>query len=49
MSSARQGLSPSEVVSGYELATEKALEILSTLVAHTVTDLKDFAVRPITR
>jgi len=38
----RMGLSPTEVVSGYEQATVKALEILETLVANTVHDLKDY-------
>jgi hypothetical protein len=39
-----QGLSPSEVVAGYELATAKALEILATLVTHTVPDMRDYTV-----
>jgi len=44
----RMGLSPSEVVAGYEMAATKALEILETLVAYTVHDLKDFnAVRAV--
>ena len=34
------GLSPSEVIKGYEMAAEKCLEILETLCCHTVKDVK---------
>ncbi|XP_059475023.1 T-complex protein 1 subunit theta [Neocloeon triangulifer] len=37
----RMGLTPTEVVEGYELALEKALEILPTLVCKEVKDLRD--------
>ena len=40
----RQGLSASEVISGYELATTKALEILETLTLRSVEDIHDAAV-----
>lgn len=35
------GLSPSEVIKGYEMAGEKCLEILETLCCHTVPDVKN--------
>ena len=34
------GLSPSEVIRGYEMASEKCLEILESLVCYTVKDVK---------
>lgn len=34
-----QGLSPAEVIEGYEKACEKALEILPELVCHTLEDM----------
>lgn len=34
------GLSPSEVIKGYEMAGDKCLEILETLCCHTVKDIK---------
>lgn len=37
----RMGLSPSEVIDGYDVATKKALEILPTLVCATAKELKD--------
>lgn len=46
----KEGLSPSEVIKGYEVASEKALEILESLVCHTVKDVKNGEeVRPIVR
>lgn len=36
-----QGLTPTEVVEGYELALKKALELLPTLVCGEVKDMKD--------
>ncbi|CAB3373992.1 Hypothetical predicted protein [Cloeon dipterum] len=39
----RMGLTPTEVVEGYEMALEKALEILPTLVCKEVKDLRDHA------
>ena len=34
------GLSPSEVIKGYELAGQKCLEVLESLCCHTVKDVK---------
>jgi T-complex protein 1 subunit theta len=39
----RMGLKPGEVAEGYELALEKALEILETLSCHEVKDINDKA------
>ncbi len=36
-----QGLTPSEIVSGFELALEKALEVLPTLVVDEVKDYRN--------
>ena len=44
------GLSPSEVIKGYEMAGEKCLEILESLVCHTVKDVKNReAVTPVVK
>lgn len=37
----RMGLSPAEVIEGYDMACKKALEILPDLVKYTVKDLRD--------
>jgi len=37
----RMGLSPAEVIEGYEMACAKAMEILPELVCYTVKDLRD--------
>lgn len=37
----RMGLKPTEVADGYELALEKALEVLETLSCHEVKDISD--------
>lgn len=37
----QMGLHPSEIVSGYEKAADKALELLSELVVHEVKDIRD--------
>lgn len=37
----RMGLSPAEVIEGYDMACKKALEILPELVSYTVKDLHD--------
>ncbi|EGD76674.1 T-complex protein 1 subunit theta [Salpingoeca rosetta] len=39
----RMGLSPPEVIEGYEMALEKALEVLPELACHTVEDFRDKA------
>lgn len=39
----RMGLSPAEVIEGYDMACKKALEILPELVSYTVKDLRDKA------
>lgn len=36
-----QGLSPAEVIAGYEKAALKAIEILPDLVCHTVSNVRD--------
>ena len=38
----KMGMSPAEVIEGYEMACKKALEILPDLVSYTVTNLRDF-------
>lgn len=38
-----QGLTPSEVVDGYEMALDKTLELLPSLVCHEVKDLRNEA------
>ncbi|XP_065907304.1 T-complex protein 1 subunit theta-like [Dysidea avara] len=37
----RMGLSPSDVIEGYEMAAKKVLEILPSLVCYTLKDLQD--------
>lgn len=37
------GLAPAEIISGYELAAEKALELLPDLVCHTMENFRDEA------
>jgi len=37
----RMGLSPSEIIDGYDIATKKALEILPNLVCKTAKELRD--------
>ncbi len=41
----QMGLSPTEVISGYEKAVDKALEILPSLVCYTLTNWQDEKVR----
>ena len=46
----RMGLKPTEVADGYELALEKAIEVLETLSCHEVKDISDkVAVKKIIR